>query len=46
MADAFDAGNAAAWDDIALQSNTGKAHTRNGTSGLLAHDYDESQTAG
>lgn len=41
----FDAGNTAAWDDIVLQFDTIEAHTRNKTSGLLAHGYDESKAA-
>lgn len=41
----FDAGNTAAWDDIVLQFDTIEAHTRNKTSGLLAHGYDESKVA-
>lgn len=42
---AFDAQNASAWDDIALQFDTIEAHTRNRTSGLMAHGYDESKVA-
>lgn len=41
----FDAGNTTAWDDIAQQYDLIEAHTRNATSGLLAHGYDESKTA-
>lgn len=41
----FDAANATAWDDIALQFDLIEEHTRNTTSGLLAHGYDESKTA-
>ena len=41
----FDAANATAWDDIARQYDLIEEHTRNATSGLLAHGYDESKTA-
>ncbi|KAI1098256.1 glycoside hydrolase family 105 protein [Jackrogersella minutella] len=41
----FDAKNTSAWDDIALQYDNIEAHTRNHTSGLLVHGYDESKTA-
>ncbi|KAI0816597.1 cell wall glycosyl hydrolase YteR [Xylaria sp. FL0064] len=41
----FDAQNTTAWDDIALQYDNIEAHTRNKTSGLLAHGYDESKKA-
>ncbi|KAI0882084.1 glycoside hydrolase family 105 protein [Annulohypoxylon maeteangense] len=41
----FDAENKTAWDDIALQFDNIEAHTRNRTSGLLVHGYDESKTA-
>ncbi|KAI1213543.1 glycoside hydrolase family 105 protein [Annulohypoxylon truncatum] len=41
----FDAENRSAWDDIALQYDTIEAHTRNHTSGLLVHGYDESKKA-
>ncbi|KAI0526289.1 cell wall glycosyl hydrolase YteR [Xylaria bambusicola] len=42
---AFDNGNTTAWDDIALQYDNIEAHTRNATSGLLVHGYDESKAA-
>ncbi|KAI1419346.1 cell wall glycosyl hydrolase YteR [Xylaria sp. FL1777] len=41
----FDNGNTTAWDDIALQYDNIEAHTRNATSGLLVHGYDESKVA-
>ncbi|KAL7626461.1 hypothetical protein AAE478_003233 [Parahypoxylon ruwenzoriense] len=41
----FDAKNKTAWDDIALQFDNIEAHTRNRTSGLLVHGYDESRKA-
>lgn len=41
----FDAENKTAWDDIALQYDNIEAHTRNHTSGLLVHGYDESKKA-
>ena len=41
----FDADNQTAWDDIALQYDLIEAHTRNRTTGLLAHGYDESGVA-
>ncbi|KAI1457801.1 glycoside hydrolase family 105 protein [Annulohypoxylon moriforme] len=41
----FDAENMTAWDDIALQYDNIEAHTRNRTSGLLVHGYDESKKA-
>ncbi|KAI1433604.1 cell wall glycosyl hydrolase YteR [Xylaria sp. CBS 124048] len=42
---AFDHDNASAWDDIALQYHLIEAHTRNTTTGLLVHGYDESKMA-
>ncbi|KAH9900450.1 cell wall glycosyl hydrolase YteR [Xylariomycetidae sp. FL2044] len=42
---AFDADNATAWADVARQYDLVEAHTRNATSGLLAHGYDESKAA-
>ena len=41
----FDADNATAWDDIVLQFDNIEAHTRNQTTGLMAHGYDESKVA-
>ncbi|KAF3064413.1 Unsaturated rhamnogalacturonyl hydrolase YteR [Daldinia childiae] len=41
----FDAGNETAWDDIARQFDNIDAHTRNRTSNLLVHGYDESKKA-
>ncbi|KAI0971880.1 cell wall glycosyl hydrolase YteR [Xylaria arbuscula] len=41
----FDEQNTTAWDDIALQYDNIEAHTRNKTSGLLVHGYDESKVA-
>ncbi|KAF2140479.1 glycoside hydrolase family 105 protein [Aplosporella prunicola CBS 121167] len=41
----FDADNATAWDDVALQFSLIEEHTRNKTSNLLVHGYDESKTA-
>ncbi|KAI0835622.1 glycoside hydrolase family 105 protein [Hypoxylon sp. FL0890] len=41
----FDAKNETAWDDIARQYDNIEAHTRNRTSGLLVHGYDESKKA-
>lgn len=41
----FDAENQTAWDDIVLQFDLIEEHTRNETTGLLAHGYDESKTA-
>ncbi|KAI2642499.1 cell wall glycosyl hydrolase YteR [Xylaria nigripes] len=41
----FDNENKTAWDDIALQYNNIEAHTRNATTGLLVHGYDESKVA-
>ncbi|KAI1094468.1 glycoside hydrolase family 105 protein [Rostrohypoxylon terebratum] len=41
----FDAENNTAWDDIARQYDNIEAHTRNHTSGLLVHGYDESKQA-
>jgi rhamnogalacturonyl hydrolase YesR len=42
---AFDARNRSAWDDVALQYDLIEAHTRNKTTGLLVHGYDESKVA-
>ncbi|KAJ3571812.1 hypothetical protein NPX13_g5252 [Xylaria arbuscula] len=42
---AFDSDNTTAWDDIALQYDNIEAHTRNATTGLLVHGYDESKVA-
>ncbi|KAI1397350.1 glycoside hydrolase family 105 protein [Hypoxylon fuscum] len=41
----FNAENETAWDDIARQYDNIEAHTRNQTSGLLVHGYDESKKA-
>ncbi|KAI1497525.1 cell wall glycosyl hydrolase YteR [Biscogniauxia marginata] len=41
----FDSDNATAWDDIVLQYDNIDARTRNKTTGLLVHGYDESKTA-
>ncbi|KAI1818150.1 cell wall glycosyl hydrolase YteR [Poronia punctata] len=41
----FDRDNETAWDDIALQYANIEAHTRNKTTGLLRHGYDESKEA-
>ncbi|KAI1384839.1 glycoside hydrolase family 105 protein [Hypoxylon trugodes] len=41
----FDAKNKTAWDDIARQYDNIDAHTRNHTSNLLVHGYDESKKA-
>ncbi|KAI1375824.1 glycoside hydrolase family 105 protein [Hypoxylon crocopeplum] len=41
----FDAKNGTAWDDVARQYDNIDAHTRNRTSGLLVHGYDESRKA-
>ncbi|OTB07257.1 glycoside hydrolase family 105 protein [Hypoxylon sp. CI-4A] len=41
----FDAENETAWDDIARQYDNIDAHTRNHSSGLLVHGYDESKKA-
>ncbi|RYO87728.1 hypothetical protein DL766_005002 [Monosporascus sp. MC13-8B] len=41
----FDNDNTTAWDDILNQFVLIDSHTRNTTSGLLAHGYDESKTA-
>ncbi|KAI0846080.1 glycoside hydrolase family 105 protein [Daldinia vernicosa] len=41
----FDAENETAWDDIARQYDNIDAHTRNHTSNLLVHGYDESKQA-
>jgi rhamnogalacturonyl hydrolase YesR len=41
----FDPGNETAWADIARQFDLIEQHTRNATSGLLAHGYDESGRA-
>ncbi|KAI5855022.1 glycoside hydrolase family 105 protein [Durotheca rogersii] len=41
----FDAANETAWDDIARQFDNIEAHTRNRTTGLLVHGYDESKAA-
>ncbi|KAJ2985434.1 hypothetical protein NUW58_g5530 [Xylaria curta] len=41
----FDNKNTSAWDDIALQYDNIEAHTRNRTTGLLKHGYDESKVA-
>ncbi|KAI8626889.1 cell wall glycosyl hydrolase YteR [Xylariaceae sp. FL1651] len=42
---AFDKSNTTAWDDIARQYDNIEAHTRNKTTGLLVHGYDESKKA-
>ncbi|KAI1486120.1 cell wall glycosyl hydrolase YteR [Biscogniauxia mediterranea] len=41
----FDGDNATAWDDVVLQYDHIDARTRNTTTGLLVHGYDESKTA-
>ncbi|KAI5926460.1 cell wall glycosyl hydrolase YteR [Camillea tinctor] len=41
----FDSDNATAWNDIVLQYDNIDARTRNTTTGLLVHGYDESKTA-
>lgn len=41
----FDKDNTTAWDDIVRQFDNIEEHTRNHTSGLLAHGYDESKVA-
>ncbi|WYZ36847.1 hypothetical protein EsH8_II_000353 [Colletotrichum jinshuiense] len=41
----FEPGNATAWDEIALQFDLIEAHTRNHTSNLLVHGYDEARDA-
>ncbi|KAI0602949.1 cell wall glycosyl hydrolase YteR [Biscogniauxia sp. FL1348] len=41
----FDGDNATAWDDIALQFDLIDARTRNATTGLLVHGFDESKAA-
>ncbi|KAI2615532.1 glycoside hydrolase family 105 protein [Hypoxylon sp. NC1633] len=41
----FDGHNRSAWDDIALQYDHIDARTRNRTTGLLVHGYDESRQA-
>ncbi|KAI0416627.1 cell wall glycosyl hydrolase YteR [Xylaria grammica] len=41
----FDDKNTTAWDDIAVQYDNIEAHTRNTTTGLLLHGYDESKVA-
>lgn len=41
----FDAKNESAWDDIALQYDNIEFHTRNRTTNLLVHGYDESLKA-
>ncbi|KAI0379640.1 glycoside hydrolase family 105 protein [Hypomontagnella monticulosa] len=41
----FEPHNKTAWDDIARQFDNIDAHTRNRTTGLLVHGYDESKTA-
>ncbi|CAJ2509851.1 Uu.00g057510.m01.CDS01 [Anthostomella pinea] len=41
----FDSDNATAWDDIMVQYDNIDAHTRNKTTGLLVHGYDESKVA-
>lgn len=38
----FDSNNQTAWDDILLQFDLIEAHTRDNSSGLLFHGYDES----
>lgn len=43
--DRYDADNQTAWDDIVLQFDLIEDHTRNETTGLLAHGYDESKVA-
>ncbi|CAI6248370.1 unnamed protein product [Periconia digitata] len=41
----FDSANVTAWNDIVLQFDLIEEHTRNHTSNLLVHGYDESKTA-
>ena len=41
----FEPENTTAWNDIALQFDLIEKHTRNKTSGLLQHGYDESKKA-
>ncbi|KAI5780077.1 glycosyl hydrolase [Geopyxis carbonaria] len=41
----YDAANTTAWNDIVLQFRLVEENTRNATTGLLAHGYDESLTA-
>jgi rhamnogalacturonyl hydrolase YesR len=41
----FDAANTTAWDDIVRQFDNIESHTRNKTTGLLVHGYDESKRA-
>ncbi|KAF2018914.1 glycoside hydrolase family 105 protein [Aaosphaeria arxii CBS 175.79] len=41
----FEPANTTAWNDIALQFDLVEQHTRNKTSNLLAHGYDESKKA-
>uniref|UniRef100_L7JRA0 Cell wall glycosyl hydrolase YteR n=1 Tax=Pyricularia oryzae (strain P131) TaxID=1143193 RepID=L7JRA0_PYRO1 len=41
----FDGGNATAWDDIARQFDNIESRTRNQTTGLLVHGYDEAKRA-
>jgi rhamnogalacturonyl hydrolase YesR len=41
----FDNENTTAWEDIALQFDLIESHTRNKTSNLLQHGYDESKKA-
>lgn len=41
----FDNDNTTAWDDILLQFDNIEEHTRNTTSNLLVHGYDESKVA-
>jgi rhamnogalacturonyl hydrolase YesR len=41
----FDSANTTAWNDIALQFDLVEEHTRNHTSNLLVHGYDESKKA-
>ncbi|KAF3013784.1 hypothetical protein E8E14_010675 [Neopestalotiopsis sp. 37M] len=41
----FDADNTTAWDDILLQYQHIEEHTRNTTTNLLVHGYDESKKA-
>ncbi|KAF2680095.1 glycoside hydrolase family 105 protein [Lentithecium fluviatile CBS 122367] len=41
----FDVDNTTAWNDIALQFDLIESHTRNKTSNLLQHGYDESKKA-
>ncbi|OLN87310.1 Unsaturated rhamnogalacturonyl hydrolase YteR 2 [Colletotrichum chlorophyti] len=41
----FEASNKTAWEDIVLQFDLIEAHTRNHTSNLLVHGYDEAKDA-